>query len=204
MVPKDQDLDSGQRAETLKTQLRRPPLGGVADADDDVVQTHQVLPRGDESIVHRVDRTERATEEHEGVDVPQVQVRPDPQATVVDLQVTHAAGAADRTQQPEAANVEAFLVAPLKGLPEFGLVKVLQLLGGHDTSHANHPAGTVVSAERGFVVYNGGVASSWSGLSRTSMRPGVCVGCGCAVMRMSASGCSFRRPAATSGCSCAA
>ena len=36
----------------------------------------------------------------------------------------------------------------------------------------------VVFAERGAVVYNGGVASWWSGLSHTSMKPGVCVGCG--------------------------
>ena len=46
--------------------------------------------------------------------------------------------------------------------------------------------------------------SWWSGLSRTSTKPGVCVGFGCAAMRMSASGCSSRRPAATLGCCCAA
>ena len=62
----------------------------------------------------------------------------------------------------------------------------------------------VVFAERGAVVYNGGVASWWSGLSRTSMKPGVCVECGCAAMTMSASECSSRRPAATSGCCCVA
>ncbi len=62
----------------------------------------------------------------------------------------------------------------------------------------------VVFAERGAVVYNGGVASWWSGLSHTSMKPGVCVGCGCAAMRMSASECSSRRLAATSGCCCTA
>ena len=49
-----------------------------------------------------------------------------------------------------------------------------------------------------------GVASWWSGLSRTSMKPGVCVECGCAAMTMSASECSSRRPAATSGCCCVA
>ena len=60
--------------------------------------------------------------------------------------------------------------------------------------------GTVgVFVERGVAVYNGGVASWWSGLSRMSTRPVVSGGCGCAVMRMSASACSFRRPAATSG-----
>ena len=62
----------------------------------------------------------------------------------------------------------------------------------------------VVFAERGAVVYNGGVASWWSGLSRTSRKPGVCVECGCAAMTMSASECSSRRPAATSGCCCVA
>ena len=60
----------------------------------------------------------------------------------------------------------------------------------------------VVFAERGAVVCNGGVASWWSGLSRTSMKPGGCVGCGCAAMTMSASECSSRRPAATLGCCC--
>ena len=35
----------------------------------------------------------------------------------------------------------------------------------------------VVFAERGAVVYNGGVASWWSGLSRTSMKPVVYGGC---------------------------
>ena len=34
------------------------------------------------------------------------------------------------------------------------------------------------------------------------MRPGGCVGCGCAAVSRSASGCSSRRPAATSGCCC--
>ena len=62
----------------------------------------------------------------------------------------------------------------------------------------------VVFAERGAVVYKGGVASWWSGLSRTSMKPVVYGGCGCAAMRMCASGCSSRRPAATSGYYCAA
>ena len=62
----------------------------------------------------------------------------------------------------------------------------------------------VVFAARGAVVYNGGVASWWSGLSRTSMKPEVYDGCGCAAMRMSASGCSSGRPAATSGYCCAA
>ena len=46
----------------------------------------------------------------------------------------------------------------------------------------------VVFVERGAVVYKGSVASWWSGLSRTSTKPGVCVGFGCAAMRMSASG----------------
>ena len=41
-------------------------------------------------------------------------------------------------------------------------------------------------------------------ISRTCMRRAVCVGCGCAVTRMSASACCSRRPPATSGCSCAA
>ena len=50
----------------------------------------------------------------------------------------------------------------------------------------------------------GGVASWWSGLARTSMKPVVYGGCGCAAMTMFASGCSSRRPAATSGCCCAA
>ena len=54
------------------------------------------------------------------------------------------------------------------------------------------------------VVCKGGLASWWSGLSRTSMKPVVYGGCGCAAMRMCASGCSSRRPAATSGCYCAA
>ena len=40
--------------------------------------------------------------------------------------------------------------------------------------------------------------------SRTSMKPGVCVECGCAAMTMSASEYSSRRPAATSGCCCVA
>ena len=62
----------------------------------------------------------------------------------------------------------------------------------------------VVYAARGAVVYNGSVASWWSGLSRTSMKPVVYGACGCAAMRMCASGCSSRRPAATSGCYCAA
>ena len=43
-----------------------------------------------------------------------------------------------------------------------------------------------------------------SGLSRTSMKPGGCVECGCAAMRMSASECSSRRPAATLDCCCIA
>ena len=60
----------------------------------------------------------------------------------------------------------------------------------------------VVFAERGAVVYKGGVASWWSGHSRTSMKLGVCVGCGCAAMRISASESSSRRPAATLGCCC--
>ena len=43
----------------------------------------------------------------------------------------------------------------------------------------------------------------WSGLSRTSTRPGACGGCGCAATRMCASGCSSRRPVATSDSCCA-
>ena len=50
----------------------------------------------------------------------------------------------------------------------------------------------VVYAARGAVVCNGGVVSWWSGLSRTSMKPVVYGGCGCAAMRMCASGCSSR------------
>ena len=46
--------------------------------------------------------------------------------------------------------------------------------------------------------------SWWSGLSRTSTRPGGCGGCGCAATRMCASGCSSRRPVATSDSCCAA
>ena len=49
--------------------------------------------------------------------------------------------------------------------------------------------------ERAVVVYNGGVASWWSGLSRMSTRLVVYGGCGCAAMRMSASECSSKRPA---------
>ena len=51
---------------------------------------------------------------------------------------------------------------------------------------------------------NAAGARWWSVLSRTCMRRAVCAGCGCAVTRMSASACCFRRPPATSGCSCAA
>ena len=53
------------------------------------------------------------------------------------------------------------------------------------------------------VVFNAAAGSSWSGLSRTSTRPGGCGGCGCAATRMCASGCSSRRPVATSDCCCA-
>ncbi len=41
----------------------------------------------------------------------------------------------------------------------------------------------------GVVACNGAVASWWSGHSRTCMRLAVCVGCGCAATRTSASGC---------------
>ena len=64
-------------------------------------------------------------------------------------------------------------------------------------------ATVVVFAARGAVACNVGAGSWWSGRSRTSTRPGGCGGCGCAATRMSASGCSSRRRAATSGCSCA-
>ena len=71
--------------------------------------------------------------------------------------------------------------------------------------HSRRCMGTaVVFVERGAFVYKGGVARWWSGLSRTSTKPGVCVGFVYAAMRMSASGCSSRRPAATLGCCCAA
>ena len=53
------------------------------------------------------------------------------------------------------------------------------------------------------VVFNAAAGSWWSGLSRTSTRPGGCGGCGCAATRMCASGCSSRRPVATSDCCCA-
>ena len=62
----------------------------------------------------------------------------------------------------------------------------------------------VVCGGGGVVACNGAGARWWSGLSRTCMRRAVCVACGCAVTRMSASACCSRRPPATSGCSCAA
>ena len=46
-----------------------------------------------------------------------------------------------------------------------------------------------VSAGGGVVACNAAGARWWSVLSRTCMRRAVCVGCGCAVTRMSASAC---------------
>ena len=67
-----------------------------------------------------------------------------------------------------------------------------------------HYIGTVgVFAATEVVVFNAAAGSSWSGLSRTSTRPGGCGGCGCAATRMCASGCSSRRPVATSDSCCA-
>ena len=67
-----------------------------------------------------------------------------------------------------------------------------------------HYMGTVgVFAATEVVVFNAAAGSWWSGLSRTSTRPGGCGGCGCAATRMCASGCSSRRPVATSDCCCA-
>ena len=64
--------------------------------------------------------------------------------------------------------------------------------------------GTVgVFAATEAVVFNAVAGSWWSGLSRTSTRPGGCGECGCAATRMCASGCSSRRPVATSDCCCA-
>ena len=54
------------------------------------------------------------------------------------------------------------------------------------------------------VVFNGDAGSWLSGLSPTSSKPKVCGGCGCTATRTSASGCSSKRPAAISGCCCAA
>ena len=68
-----------------------------------------------------------------------------------------------------------------------------------------HYMGTVgVFAATEVVVFNAAAGSWWSGLSRTSTRPGGCGGCGCAATRMCASGCSSRRPVATSDSCCAA
>ena len=54
-----------------------------------------------------------------------------------------------------------------------------------------HYMGTVgVFAATEAVVFNAAAGSWWSGLSRTSTRPGGCGGCGCAATRMCASGCS--------------
>ena len=55
----------------------------------------------------------------------------------------------------------------------------------------------------GVAACNAAGARWWSELSRTCMRRAVCVGCGCAVARISASACCSRRPPATSGCYCA-
>ena len=64
--------------------------------------------------------------------------------------------------------------------------------------------GTVAGrAATAVVVCNAAAGNWWSGRLRTSTRPGGYGGCGCAVTRMSASGCLSRRRAATSGCSCA-
>ena len=65
--------------------------------------------------------------------------------------------------------------------------------------------GTVGAFVETEVAVSSDVAGSWwSGRSGTSTRPAVCAACGCAAMRMSASGCSSRRPVATSGCCSAA
>ena len=57
-----------------------------------------------------------------------------------------------------------------------------------------------VFVETGVVVSNDAAGSWWSGRSRTSTRPGVSGGCGCAAMRMFASECSSRRLGATLVC----
>ena len=66
-------------------------------------------------------------------------------------------------------------------------------------------AGTVDgSAANAVVDWNAGAGNWWSARSLTSTRPAGYGGCGCAATRISASGCSSRRRAATSGSSCAA
>ena len=70
--------------------------------------------------------------------------------------------------------------------------------------HRRHYMGTVgVFAATEAVVFYAAAGSWWSGLSRTSTRPGGCGECGCVATRMCASGCSSRRPVATSDCCCA-